>query len=68
MLSWDEFNAQETPVAKPQPATARRRNLRRYLTKRHLKLKHREREVLRMMESSNSDETTPPPPVPLQKQ
>ena len=22
MLSWDEFNAQETPVAKPQPATA----------------------------------------------
>lgn len=50
------------------PQAQRRRNLRRYLTKRHLKLKHREREVLRMMESSNSDETTLPQPEPLQKQ
>ena len=48
-------------------APQRRRNLRRYLTKRHLKLKHRQREVRRLLEepmSSDKDEQNEPPQTP----
>ena len=48
-------------------APQRRRNLRRYLTKRHLKLKHREREVRRLQAeptNSDKDEQNEPPQTP----
>ena len=50
-----------SPNNSPKPQ--RRRNLRRYLTKRHLKLKHRQREVRRLLEepmSSDKDEQNEP--------
>ena len=61
MLSWDEFNAQETPVAKPQPASATPPQSETVSDQAAPEAK-----VLRMMESSNNDETTPPPPEPPQ--
>ncbi len=50
------------PSRNPNPQ--RRRNLRRYLSKRHLHLKHRHREVQRMLENQEmmtcEDELTTP--------
>ena len=43
-----------SPVAPGQ----RRRNLRRYLRKRHLHLKHRQREVVRMQEMTEERKRT----------
>ncbi|UWN48721.1 hypothetical protein ASALC70_00909 [Alcanivorax sp. ALC70] len=62
------------PPSSPGAPGQRRRNLRRYLRKRHLHLKHRQREVVRMQELKEAETSTPDtkscedePPTPPKK-
>lgn len=48
-------------TSSPAVRSQRRRNLSRHLRKRHLHLKHRQREVQRMVNLANNDEDEPTP-------
>ena len=65
---------QKRPTTSSPAGGQRRRNLNRYLRKRHLHLKHRQREVVRMQELKEAETSTPDtkscedePPTPPKK-
>mgnify|MGYP004242448291 CR=1 FL=1 len=54
---------QKRPTTSSPAGGQRRRNLNRYLRKRHLHLKHRQREVQRMLNLNKSEEEPLTPPT-----